>query len=83
MAGCGRMDAVAPTVDGLFARKDPQGAAHVRPDPGIGAGVGDVREDAKKTSVHLVRATGFAGVHPDDVGAQVDAWLREACDLAG
>jgi hypothetical protein len=116
------MDAVAPPVDALFAGKDPQVRRTYDRILELLRAVGDVREDAKKTSVHLVRATGFAGVHPrksalvlnirldrpvedqrllkaervsanryhnelklggpDDVDAQVDAWLREAYDLA-
>jgi hypothetical protein len=115
-------DTPTPTVDALFAGKDPQVRRTYDRILEVLRAVGDVRADAKKASVHLVRSTGFAGVHPrtsalvlnsrldrpledrrllkaervsanryhnelkleapEDVDAEVEAWLRAAHDLA-
>jgi hypothetical protein len=118
---------VAPVADGasveqLFAGKDPVvPAIYGRIAEAVRA-LGPFEEQAKKTSIHLARGTGFAGIHPrksalvlnlrldralegariakseqvsknryhnevkltspDDVDAELTAWLREAYDLS-
>jgi hypothetical protein len=116
------MEATVPTVDALFAGKDPSVRRTYDRILEVLRAVGEVREDAKKSSIHLVRATGSAGVHPrksalvlnirldrplqsdrllkservsanryhnelrlqapEDVDAEIEAWLRAAYDLA-
>ena len=51
-------------VDALFAGKDPSVRRTYDRVLEVVRGVGDVRAEPKKTSVHLVRSSGFAGVHP-------------------
>lgn len=52
------------TVEALFAGKDPASRAiYARLLEALGA-LGPCREEPKKTSIHLARTTGFAGVHP-------------------
>lgn len=48
----------------LFAASDPVVSAIYRHVLAALSGVGPFREEAKKASIHLVRTTGFAGVHP-------------------
>jgi Domain of unknown function (DUF5655) len=49
-------------VETHFARTDPAVAATYRRILEVARGFGPVTEDAKKTSIHLVRDTAFAGV---------------------
>jgi hypothetical protein len=58
------MEPSAPTVDALFAGKDPTVRRTYARILEVLRAIGDVREDPKKTSIHLVRSSGFAGVHP-------------------
>jgi hypothetical protein len=52
------------SVDALFAGKDPVvREIYGRLLQAIGA-IGPFREEPKKTSIHLVRTSGFAGAHP-------------------
>jgi hypothetical protein len=50
------------TVDSHFARKDPAVLATYRRLLDTARALGPVTEDPKKTSIHLVRRTAFAGV---------------------
>ncbi len=50
------------TVDSHFAKKDPAVLATYRRLVAAARTLGPVSEDPKKTSIHLVRRTAFAGV---------------------
>ena len=107
----------------LFAGKDPLVSAIYERVLDELRGIGPFEEQPKKTSIHLARTTGFAGVHPrkstlvlnlrldralagprilkaekvsrnryhnevrlaspDEVDAELAAWLREAYELSG
>ncbi len=56
-------------VDVLFANKEPAVRATYDKVVSSLAKIGPVRADAKKTGIHLVRETAFAGAHPKK------AWL--------
>jgi hypothetical protein len=49
--------------------------------------IGPFREEIKKASIHLVRGSAFAGVHPRklaesaDIGSELPGWRRQAYDL--
>lgn len=49
-------------VESHFARKDPAVLATYRRVLGAARALGPVTEEAKKTSIHLVRRTAFAGI---------------------
>ena len=51
-------------LDDLFAPCAPQVRATYDAIMTAARGFGEVRADPKKTSVHLVAGTGFAGAHP-------------------
>lgn len=56
-------------LEALFANKDPQvRTVYVKVLSSLSK-VGPVKAEAKKTSIHLVRETSFAGAHPKK------AWL--------
>ena len=59
----------AAAVDGLFANKEPHVRTVYEKVLASLAKVGPVKAEAKKKSIHLVRETSFAGVHPKK------AWL--------
>lgn len=46
------------------------------------AAIGPFRAEAKKTSIHLVRATGFAGVHPRKCALILNLRLAEPIQSA-
>ena len=50
------------SVAAHFAKKDPAVLATYRRIVNVARGLGPVSEEAKKTSIHLVRRTAFAGV---------------------
>ena len=50
------------TVESHFAKKDPSVLATYRRVLDVARALGPVAEEAKKTSIHLVRHTAFAGV---------------------
>src|SRR5437868_8307905 len=53
-----------PAIDALFTGKDPiVRAIYARILEVLGA-IGEFGVEPKKTSIHLVRSSGFAGVHP-------------------
>ena len=54
----------AAAVDGLFANKEPHVRRVYEKVLSSLAKVGPVKAETKKTSIHLVRETSFAGVHP-------------------
>ena len=55
---------MAGGVDGLFVGKEPiVRDIYARLLEALGS-FGPYREEPKKTSIHLARASGFAGVHP-------------------
>ena len=56
-------------LDTLFTDKDPAVRAAYDKVLSSLAKVGPVRDEPKKTSIHMVRDTGFAGAHPKK------AWL--------
>ena len=56
-------------LDALFANKEPGVRATYDKVISSLAKVGPVKAEAKKTSIHLVRETAFAGAHPKK------AWL--------
>jgi hypothetical protein len=56
-------------LEALFANKEPSVRLIYEKVLSSLAKVGPVRTEAKKTSIHLVRETAFAGVHPKK------AWL--------
>jgi hypothetical protein len=58
------MDTSAPTVDALFAGKDPVVRRTYDRLLDVLRAVGEIREEPKKSSIHLARSSGFAGVHP-------------------
>ena len=41
--------------------------------------LGPFKEEIKKTSIHLVRSSAFAGA--EEIDAELMGWLREAYDL--
>jgi len=49
-------------IDSHFAKKDPEVLATYRRLLEVARALGPVTEEAKKTSIHLVRHTAFAGV---------------------
>lgn len=51
-------------MSGLFAKSEPQVAKTYAAILKAVSKFGEVRADEKKTSIHLVAKTGFAGVHP-------------------
>jgi hypothetical protein len=57
------------TLEALFANKDPAVRAAYDKVLSSLAKIGPVKIEPKKTSIHLVRETGFAGAHPKK------AWL--------
>lgn len=59
----------AMALDALFANKEPSVRAVYDKVVTSMAKVGPVKAEPKKTSVHLLRETSFAGVHPKK------AWL--------
>ena len=52
------------SVDALFAGKDPVVPAIYERIVAAVVPLGPVEQQPKKTSIHLARGTGFAGVHP-------------------
>lgn len=54
----------AAAVDGLFANKEPHVRTVYEKVLSSLAKVGPVKAETKKTSIHLVRETSFAGVYP-------------------
>ena len=50
------------SVESHFTKKDPAVLAMYRRVLGAARALGPVTEDAKKTSIHLVRRTAFAGI---------------------
>lgn len=58
------MAEMVSSVDGLFAGRDPVVRdIYGRLLAALGQ-FGPYREEPKKTSIHLARASGFAGIHP-------------------
>ena len=53
-----------PTIDDHFADKTPEIRALYDRLVAMTQNFGPVEQDPKKTSIHLVRNAGFAGVHP-------------------
>ncbi len=51
-----------PAIENHFARRDPAVLATYRRVLGAARELGHVTEEAKKTSIHLVRRTAFAGI---------------------
>src|SRR4051812_39618982 len=58
------MSAAMPTTDALFAGKDLAVLETYRAILAALGVLGPYREEPKKTSIHLAKASGFAGVHP-------------------
>jgi hypothetical protein len=52
------------SVESHFAKKDPSVFATYRRVLDVARALGPVTEEAKKTSIHLVRHTAFAGIAP-------------------
>ena len=52
------------SIESHFAKKDPSVLATYRRVLDVARALGPVVEEAKKTSIHLVRHTAFAGVAP-------------------
>ena len=58
------MTETTPTIDALFVGKDAVVAGIYRQLLDVLHSIGPFREEPKKTSIHLVHTSGFAGVHP-------------------
>jgi hypothetical protein len=75
-----------PAIENHFARKDPVVLATYRRVLGAARALGQVTEEAKKTSIHLVRRTAFAGIatrrasliHPQIIDGHPQSAHREA-----
>lgn len=58
------MPEIMPSMDLLFTRTDPIVRQTYESLLAVVTSFGPCTAEAKKTSVHLVRTSGFAGVHP-------------------
>jgi hypothetical protein len=69
-------------LEALFANKEPAAAAAYAKVVSSLAKVGPVKVEPKKTSIHLVRETSFAGAHPKkawlDLTIRTDKPIRSA-----
>jgi hypothetical protein len=70
----------APAVDALCAGTDPAvRRTYARILEALRV-LGEVREEPKKTSIHLIRSSGFAGVHPRKSALVLNIRLDRALD---
>ena len=58
------MTNTTPTIDALFVGKDTVVPAIYRRLLEVLHTIGPFQEEPKKTSIHLVHSSGFAGIHP-------------------